>query len=67
MGAIRVTEFVIFLLLGGFVLVGCAGPTKSNTANDEIVEHGESASGREAPAEYKMPESPKTKADDMER
>ena len=55
------------LLLGALFVLGCAGQSKTNTAHDETVEHGESASEPEVPAEFKMPESPKTKADDMER
>jgi hypothetical protein len=55
------------LVLGAFLVLGCAGQSKTNTAHDEAVEHSESASEPEAPAEFEMPEPPKTRADDMER
>jgi hypothetical protein len=55
------------LVLGALLVLGCAGRSKTNTAHDETVEHGESASEPEVPAEFEMPEPPKTKADDMGR
>lgn len=58
---------VMSLVLGALFVLGCAGQSKTNTAHDETVEHGESASEPEVPAEFEMPESPKTKADDMGR
>ncbi len=58
---------VMSLVLGALFVLGCAGQSKTNTAHDETAEHGKSASELEVPAEFDMPESPKTKADDMGR
>jgi len=67
MGRMQRNGLVMSLVLGTSSLFGCAGQTKTNTAHDEAAEHGEAAPERDAPAEYKMPESPKTRADDMGR
>ena len=60
-------SLVMSLVLGAPLFLGCAGQSKTNTAHDEAAEHAESASEPEVPAEFEMPEPPKTKADDMER
>ncbi len=60
-------SLVMSLVLGALFVLGCGGQSKTNTAHDETAEHGESASEPEVPAEFEMPESPKTKADDMGR
>ena len=64
---VRRIGVVMSLVLGAHLVLGCTGQSKTNTAHDETVEHGESASEPEVPAEFEMPESPKTKADDMGR
>lgn len=51
--------------LGVLLLFGCAGQTKTDTTYDAKAESGENAS--EHSAEHKMPESPKMKADDLNR
>jgi NADH:ubiquinone oxidoreductase subunit len=54
-------------MLAALLLVGCAGRTKTSTTYDETAESSEVPSEHGDSAEYRMPEPPKTKADDMER
>ncbi len=51
---------IISFILGAFLLAGCAGQAKTSTTYDETT-----GSEHTVPAEKKMPESPKMKADDM--
>lgn len=55
------------LLVAGLSLFGCAGQAKTNTAHDAAAEAREAVPEQSVPAEYKIPEPPKVKADDMER
>ena len=54
-------------VLAAVLLFGCAGQAKTKTTYDNSAESGEEASERGGSAEHEMPESPKVKADDMER
>jgi len=53
------------ILVAGLLLIGCNNQPKTNTAHDPA--SAEAVPGHSVPAEHKMPESPKVKADDSIR
>lgn len=52
------------IVIAAVALSACGGQAKTNTAHDPA--NVEAEPGHSVPAEHRMPESPKVRADDME-